>query len=127
MEEILKQILLEDICSRLPYKIKGVLSYDKDKEIFTIEGCEIEKGILYLSNSEGCHVDDFKTFLRPMSSMTEKERKEYNVFCTMNYLGIDEETASGFIKWLNQLHFDYSGLIEKGLALEAPEGMYNLN
>ena len=27
--------------------------------------------------------------------------------------------------WLNKHHFDYRGLIEKGLALEAPEGMYN--
>jgi hypothetical protein len=26
--------------------------------------------------------------------------------------------------WLNAHHFDYRGLIEKGLALEAPEGMY---
>ena len=28
-------------------------------------------------------------------------------------------------EWLNVNHFDYRGLIKKGLALEAPEGMYN--
>lgn len=27
---------------------------------------------------------------------------------------------------MNELHLDYRGLIEKGLALEAPEGMYNI-
>ena len=32
-----------------------------------------------------------------------------------------------FVNWLNAHHFDYRGLIEKGLALEAQEGMYNIN
>ena len=36
------------------------------------------------------------------------------------------EQVIDFIHWLNTNHFDYRGLIEKGLALEAPEGMYNL-
>ena len=35
-------------------------------------------------------------------------------------------SAIKFIDWLNANHFDYRGLIEKGLALEAPEGMYNI-
>ena len=34
------------------------------------------------------------------------------------------EQVLDFIHWLNSHHFDYRGLIEKGLALEAPEGMY---
>ena len=66
-----------------------------------------------------------KPYLRPMSSMTEEEQKEYDVFCCEPYLGIDETTASNFIDWLNTHHFDYRGLIEMGLAIEAPEGMYN--
>ena len=125
MEENLKQILLKDICSRLPYKIKGVLSYDKDKEIFTIEGCEIEKGILYLSNSEGCHVDDFKTFLRNISSMTEEETEEYKQFLEELEGYVYSIDCVPQIDWLNAHYFDYRGLIEKGLALEAPAGMYN--
>ena len=38
---------------------------------------------------------------------------------------VDIDEVQEFIDWLNQHHFDYRGLIEKGLALEAPEGMYN--
>lgn len=29
------------------------------------------------------------------------------------------------LDWLNEHHFDYRGLIEKGLAIEAPNDMYN--
>lgn len=61
-------------------------------------------------------------YLRPMSSMTEKETEEYKQFL---------EDIEGYaysidcvpqIDWLNAHHFDYRGLIEKGLALEAKEG-----
>ncbi len=75
-----------------------------------------------------------------MSSMTEEEYKE---FCKIsglrkkeegNYFSnhspewgnsiITERVMVRTIDWLNAHHFDYRGLIEKGLALEAPEGMY---
>lgn len=35
------------------------------------------------------------------------------------------EICTKLIDWLNIHHFDYRYLIERGLALEAPEGMYN--
>ena len=41
------------------------------------------------------------------------------------YKHITIDTVLELIKWLNAHHFDYCGLIEKGLAIEAPEGMYN--
>ena len=65
-----------------------------------------------------------------MSSMTEEEKKEFTGFASISqhrffigdsyfwYNTYEEED------WLNEHHFDYRGLIEKGLALEAPEGMY---
>ena len=40
--------------------------------------------------------------------------------------GINQYTESGCVDWLNEHHFDYRGLIDKGLALEAPDNMYNL-
>jgi len=54
-----------------------------------------------------------------MSSMTEEETKIHgDLICNcQNYEVVD---------WLNAHHFDYRGLIEKGLALEAPEGMYEI-
>ena len=84
----------------LPY---GIFVYDEidNKSIYTI--------------SYHPHIDNCKPYLRPMSSMTEKEENEYiNTFLAM-WDAVD---------WLNEHHFDYRGLIPMGLALEAPEGMY---
>lgn len=75
-----------------------------------------------------------KPYLRPMSSMTDEERDEYEgTFASVydvNDYGEDadswhEEFSIDSLDYLNAHHFDYRGLIEKGLALEAPEGMYN--
>ena len=53
-----------------------------------------------------------------MESMTEEEEIYYNtVYMTLTFYEKED--------WLNEHHFDYRGLIEKGLALEAPEWMYN--
>ena len=68
---------------------------------------------------------DFKPYLRPMDSMTEGEKEDYN----SKFEGRDFswEIYYGSTDWLNAHHFDYRGLIEKGLALEAPEGIYDDN
>lgn len=65
-----------------------------------------------------------------MSSMTEEERNEYLSIKMQETerVALAEvyrpEAISEIMDWLNKHHFDYRGLIEKGLALEAPEGMY---
>ena len=55
-----------------------------------------------------------------MSSMTDEEEKEYES-C---FQSDDTTAATLLVDFYNKHHFDYRGLIEKGLALEAPEGMY---
>lgn len=76
---------------------------------------------------------DFKPYLRPMSSMTEEERIEMREFCDSKPKLIYDIGVAGqihspnVIDFLNSHHFDYRGLIEKGLALEAPEGIYDDN
>lgn len=69
-------------------------------------------------------VENIKPYLRPMLSMTEEEVEEWRrvVDVTQNWLRID--SIPNAIDFFNKHHFDYRGLIEKGLALEAPEGMY---
>jgi len=62
-----------------------------------------------------------KPYLRPMESMTEKERKVYKEISS--HL-CDEIPAKTLIDWLDENHFDYRGLIPMGLALEAPKKMY---
>ena len=74
--------------------------------------------------------DDFKPYLRPMSSMTaEEENFYYSCLDEMDgykqtFPVIYQDKALSLLDWLNAHHFDYRGLIEKGLAIEAPEDMY---
>ena len=109
MTQIEKQLLLKDLCARLPYNVV-IRCTDNDTDY----KCFLTAGILneLLHNTE---YYDYKPYLRPMSSMTEEEKEEYiNTFLTM-WDAVD---------WLNAHHFDYRGLIPIGLALEAPEDMY---
>ena len=67
---------------------------------------------------EGFTLDDIKPYLRPLSSMTEKEKEK--LFQLMG-CGTDVKRIDFYISH----YFDYRGLIPMGLALEAKEGMYN--
>ena len=124
-----KQLLLQDLCARLPYGVKIWYKYYPDKitEKFATSIRLADRKIALSSkfNKEGnWHPIEeaneilIKPYLRPMSSMNEKEKKEYEATCVDRY-----ETLATY-DWLNENHFDYRGLIEKGLAIEAPEGMY---
>lgn len=117
-----KQLLLKDLCARLPY---GVICYTEEGDGYlcsinqTIFGTEYGINISplkrdYFNDSE-TDEQAVKPYLRPMSSVTEKERRQL-------YYAMDSYVD--YIAWLNEYHFDYHELIEKGLALEAPEGMY---
>jgi hypothetical protein len=119
-----KLLLLTDLSPRLPYRTKGIITYDKSNTTFTVEG--IDNNILHLSDAEECYVEDFKPYLRPMSSMTTDERYYYRQLQRYStfYTEITHYDTYESIDWLNKHHFDYRGLIEKGLALRAPEGMY---
>jgi hypothetical protein len=75
--------------------------------------------------------DDFKPYLRPMSSMTEKEKKEHDFYC--GYKPYDENIGESYLTeydmpdymdFLYEHHLDFRGLIPMGLALEAPADMY---
>ena len=131
-----KELLFKDLCARLPYGVN--LRY--------IEDCVVEKisHTITMDTVWFEHViygdADVKPYLRPMSSMTEEEVKEIRKinwqFCKPNnvlfecfvgnaddgYCSISQ--MAGILDYLNAHHFDYNGLIEKGLALEAPEEMY---
>ena len=131
-----KQLLLKDLCARLPYCIVvldepagyfgKLLRIDADTVCY--EGEEDEKKQT---------IWNIKPYLRPMSSMTEEECKTLgNIPATLENKLIEvlpnipyyiEVAVPDQIDWLNAHHFDYRGLIEKGLALEAPEGMYESN
>ena len=121
-----KELLLKDLSARLTYKVKVCL-YEKETCILTgIDGNEVYLNV----DSDSFRIGSIKPYLRPMSSMTEEESDEFQQLdteCdkmpTFDYVSIEHYRI---FDWLNAHHFDYRGLIEKGLALQAPEGMYNL-
>lgn len=120
-----KQLLLHDLCARLPYGIAGLYTW-KCKKSYNRE----LSGNLYdelCSSWSSTEDSQFLPYLRPMSSMTGEELNEYRSYCRYHNIKgtvVYEDTYKSF-DWLNKNGFDYRGLIKQGLALEAPEGMYN--
>ena len=117
-----KELLFKDLCARLPYHVKC--------KIWLKDGTT-EEGLLDLQHNYGNvlqdvfyydKIKDIKPYLRPMSSMTEEEKKE--LWELLKKLGMISDVKR--LDWLVAHHFDIRNLIEKGLALEALEGMYNI-
>ncbi len=103
---------------RLPY---GVIYHRNDGANIELREVDIKSGTL--NYTDNIIVRECKPYLRPMSSMTEEEKKKVYYFVESHKFG--NCSRSGAISdYLNSIHIDYRNLIEKGLALEAPEGMY---
>lgn len=123
-----KRLLLRDLSARLPYwvKVKVTLPWANDAEfasdikIRTLNACLLD---VVLDNDNPV----VKPYLRSMSSMTDGEKAIYSNYQIMvRRIGLTFEYNIDYItEWLLQHHLDFRGLIEKGLAIEAPEGMYN--
>ena len=123
-----KDLLLKDLCGRLPYSpilnILGVTGYDE--KFISINRVFAHSKYTIITNSfenpynpHEFDIEEVRPYLRPLSSMTEEEEIEWfeSVVPTMDC----DKQLDFYCKY----HFDYRGLIEKGLAIEAPEGMYN--
>lgn len=145
-----KELLLKDLCARLPYKVKIKFAFNKDIEKIN--------NLIYVSDNEPSYIhnscmvltednikyvfndwfDEYKPYLRPMNSMTEEEFESLKEYSGLKYEQLDlasyqdgtykcldfylSEVPSYVVilvfDWLNKNHFDYRGLIEKGLAIE---------
>lgn len=124
-----KELLLKDICARLPYGVNIQVYYED------IAGSGyFDETVWSIDNDEPFHVNDrlienIKPYLRTMSSMTEEELTQYkcmNDALDENY-EVHIDNAYPAFDWCNSHYFDYRGLIERGLAIEAPKDMYNIN
>ena len=120
-----KELLLKDLCARLPY---GTYVHHKNFpdtkfKVITV----FDDGRIGVTKNEipltPTSINECKPYLRPMSSMTEEEKKTLNNILEYQYCS-DDSCMCEASDWLNENHFDYRGLIPMGLALEAPEGMY---
>ena len=104
-----KQLLLQDLCARLPYGVIVNVNGNNEKvdEINPFEG-------IITCGFQSFDVNECKPYLRSMSSMTEEEKNEhFDRTMTINIV----QTSKEVIDWLNTHHFDYRGLIPKGLAI----------
>jgi len=117
-----KKLLIQNLCAMLPYGVMcqvdvGCAGLDDGK----LEEIDIpEERVRFADDGYwDADIEDVKPYLRPMSSMTEEEKKEYHKLCDNYYDVYFDSVAS--LDWLNAHHFDYRGLIEKGLAIEVNE------
>ena len=112
-----KELLLKDLCARLPYSVK---INENTQEDFTLIGLTMER-VFTTCETEGCHndfpVECVKPYLFPLSSMTEEQEKEYNNLNCYE-LGCFPHSEEA-LDYLTKNHFDYRYLIEKGLATDA--------
>ena len=129
-----KELLLKDLCGRLPY---GVKCYNANTETnCLLEDVEdVSSGYPTFDYGFG-DLESIKPYLRPMSSMTEEECLElsklkpiYDEVAAWKYIKTPVPLAIANIKqfdFFHSHHLDWRDLIPKGLALEAPEGMYKM-
>ena len=114
-----KDLLLKDLCARLPYgvKVNGVfLNYNKDNGKILYEECDKEFNYEHLNRYE-----TLKPYLFPLSSMTEEQRQELESLMEVTTVPAWGEILSPtpeYYDWLNKTYFDYRNLIDKNLAID---------
>ena len=132
-----KDLLLRYLSMALPYGVKAlVCGWDEEKG-------EVEVPLkIYSTNTDGyvyfetnkydvnyLSVEECCLYLRPLSSMTKEELEELNCLCYHN-ISVQDDILCGYIcgieitdvqNFLLRYHFDFMGLIPKGLAIEVTE------
>lgn len=134
-----KELLLKDLCARLPYGVKVCARVNSgNRYVAKILGFrlkdvfELKENDLHTATLSA--IDDIKPFLRPMSSMTDEEKMFVNGLI-YNKDGIwispiptwviNESDVEKYIDFCHKHHLDWRGLIEKGLAIGTINGIYN--
>ena len=126
------ELLLKDLCARLPYGVKCIVK--SDGYVGVISSIESQYGVVTFDDGRQEEICDIKPCLYPLSSMTKEQKREYHQ-STSKDIDILQDVileringkdntnkhaiAYNGIDWLNTHHFDYRGLIEKGLAIDA--------
>ena len=117
-----KELLLKDLGGRLPYGVKILdIPANVVGKLFLISTTDT----VQYETADDSRIQtlyNIKPYLRPMSSMTEEEQRTLDSMCN----GVEMVSRLSGLKmfdkafnWLDENHFDYRGLIEKGLAIDA--------
>lgn len=125
-----KELLLKDLSARLPFGVKFSQN-DSNSQLILSGIWSNAYGTYAVPRLFGAqsmayrdiNIEHIKPYLRPMSSMSKGEFDKYE---ELEWDGDFEHLSLPLLDWLNKKMFDYRGLIELGLALEALDGMYDL-
>lgn len=111
------ELLLKDLCGRLPYKVYAQIPDECGGYTSAIESIDIDG---FVKDFEGTQIEieNIKPYLLPLSSMTEEQKHEFIDTCTLLYYTTFGWTDKTF-DWLNKNHFDFRDLIPMGLAIDA--------
>jgi hypothetical protein len=123
MKQNEKDLLVKDLCARLPYGVK----FAYNKNIYTAKGLDLivtdEGDWEYAVTAKGItpiEIDFIKPCLFPISSMTKEQKKEYaHILVYTSSVEMIQITGESTYDWLNKNMFDWRGLIPMGLAIDA--------
>ncbi len=117
-----KDILLKDICARLPYGVKCCICNFgentiriKEDILWSVQGDNILTLKSYVEKGEAYMYHQIKPYLFPLSSMTDEQEKDVYEICKSYLIGYE----SKLIDFYHKNHLDYRGLIPMGLAIDA--------
>ena len=131
LETLENKDVVEFVPKDIALNYNGVVVYLEDNDEFDQDTMNAIKDYV---ESGFVTIDNLVPYLRPLSSATKEEMEEFEELFTSYSISEDRNTIYNsrrgdldlkFVDWLNSHHFDYRGLIELGIALNAPEGMYN--
>ena len=111
-----KELLLKDLCARLPYGLKVKCEKYPFPVTILYSGNIDEVKFKETGGIENIYV--IKPYLFPLSSMTDNQKQEYQ-YITERWMNDSSYSISDSIDWLNKNHFDYRNLIDKNLAIDA--------
>lgn len=126
-----KDLVLKDICARLPYNVKAYVKnwsnidrkyyegvYDVKSAFPSLNEIHVQSSSGSVDVTLGYYDHEFKPYLFPQSNMTQEQMVEY-----YNTLYLDDKCnkylTDKSLDWLYKNHIDIYGLIPKGLALDA--------
>lgn len=108
-----RNLLLKDLCARLPYRT--LISIGSDGNKYRME--EIRNALIGIDTFkitiDGYDIEHIKPYLFPISSMTEEQKED--MIKSSCGIGSDKNVFD----WYNKNHIDWRGLIPKGLAIDA--------
>ena len=125
-----KELLLKDLCERLPYGVK----ISVNNNIESLQGINVLDNVVEYGSFLSSNIEEVKPYLFPLSSMTEEQLFEVQEIIGKNEIKIEEgflhivdsnrNTIAyleilALLEWFYKNHFDINGLIEKGLAIDA--------